>query len=64
MKYTKVEVHSGPDEDGKYLHTRFHMASYHPGHPFGENRIAERAQVFNSTLPGDKEVSRWEGISR
>ncbi len=51
VSYTRVEVHSGPDSRGRYVHTRFWMADYHPGHPGGEHRMAERAQVFNAPLP-------------
>ncbi len=50
--YTRIEIHSGPDSRGRYLHTRFWMADYHPGHPDGEHRRAERGQVFNAPLPG------------
>ena len=49
--YTRIEIHSGPDRQGRYFHTRFWMADYHPGHPDGEYRRAERAQVFNAPLP-------------
>lgn len=51
MTYTRIEIHSGPDERGRYHYTRFWMADYHPGHPDGEYRRAERAQHFHAPLP-------------
>lgn len=47
----RIEVHSGPDEQGRYVYTLFWMADYHPGHPLGEHRLAERAQIFKAPLP-------------
>jgi hypothetical protein len=47
----RVEVHSGPDSLGRYSYTLFWEADYHPGHPEGENRRAERGQCFFGPLP-------------
>jgi len=47
----RIEIHAGPDERGRYLYTLLWTADYHPGHPLGENRIAERGQVFFAPLP-------------
>ena len=51
---TRIEIISGPDDLGRYVHFRFWMADYHPGHPDGEHRLAERGQVFRSRLPPRK----------
>jgi hypothetical protein len=48
---TRTVIHSGPDDRGRYLYTLLWTADYHPGHPLGENRIAERGQVFFAPLP-------------
>ena len=40
------EIHSGPNRFGEYCFTLFWWADYHPGHPLGEYRHAERGQVF------------------
>lgn len=48
----RVEIHSGPDELGRYHYTLFWMADYHPGDPRGEHRYSERGQVFHAPLPG------------
>jgi len=64
----RIEVHSGPDSHGRYVHTRYWMAEYHPGHPDGEYRLTERGQVFHSVLPtptpeDDHEYDEgWDGI--
>lgn len=55
--YTRVEIFSGPDEQGRYGHFRYWMSDYHPGHPKGEYRTAERGQVHFSALP-DCEATR------
>ncbi len=49
-KTGRVEIHGGPDERGRYRFTLYWMASYHPGHPDGENRDAERGQEFHCSL--------------
>jgi len=47
MTPTRIEYHdAGPDEQGRRRFTLFWMADYHPGHPLGEYRTAERGQVF------------------
>lgn len=42
----RIEVHTKPDSRGRQQFSKFWMADYHPGHPKGEHRIAERGQVF------------------
>ena len=42
----RIEIHAGPNRNGAYHFTVFWMADYHPGHPLGENRWAERGQGF------------------
>lgn len=42
----KIVYHSLPDKDGRCRFTLSWLADYHPGHPLGEHRIAERAQGF------------------
>lgn len=44
----RIEYASGSDKDGKCRFTLFWMADYHPGHPKGENRLAERGQAFHA----------------
>ena len=46
MKETRIEYLSRSDQWGRCRFTLFWMADYHPGHPLGENRHAERGQVF------------------
>jgi hypothetical protein len=42
----RIDIHEGPYQDGTYMYTLYWMAEYHPGHPEGEYRRAERGQVF------------------
>ena len=49
-KYTRIEVVSGPDAMGRYVHFRYWLADYHPGHPDGENR-SSRAGADISRRP-------------
>jgi hypothetical protein len=51
MSRDRIAVHRGPDERGRYVYTRFWIADYHPGHPDGEYRRAERGQVFHAAMP-------------
>lgn len=46
MKAHRAEVYRGPDSLGRYSYAVAWMADYHPGHPKGENRRAERWQHF------------------
>lgn len=46
-----VEIHSGPDDRGRYSYTLYWMADYHPGHPDGEYGWRERGQCFFGPLP-------------
>jgi len=55
---SRVEIHSGPDSLGRYQYTLFRMASYHPGDPAGEYRVAERAQEFFGRLPVAEEGAK------
>lgn len=55
MKYTRIEILSEPDKDGKTLHFRYWMSDYHPGHPKGEHGWRERGQIFRTILPDKKE---------
>lgn len=41
-----MEITSKPDDMGRCSFTLFWFADYHPGHPKGEHRHAERAQCF------------------
>lgn len=63
MNATRIEYHSKSDEDGKCSFSLFWMATYHPGHPLGENRLAERGQSFRADprkhgFPRPEEVSK------
>ena len=44
----RIEYYSKPNpKDGNRCHfALFWMADYHPGHPDGEHRVAERGQHF------------------
>ena len=43
----RIEYHdTGSDDYGRRRFTVFWMADYHPGHPDGEYRTAERGQGF------------------
>jgi hypothetical protein len=42
----RIEYHTLPDKYNKCAFTLYWMADYHPGHPDGEYRTAERGQVF------------------
>lgn len=46
MNNMRIEYHSQPDDLGRCEFTLFWMDDYHPGHPLGENRTAERGQCF------------------
>ena len=59
-KYTRIEVVSGPDAMGRYGHFRYWLADYHPGHPDGENRRAERGHIFHAALPNPEEMQTQE----
>lgn len=45
---TRIEYHSPTDEKGECSFSLFWMADYHPGHPQGEHRTAERGQCFRA----------------
>jgi len=42
----RIEIYEGPDRRGRFHYALFWWADYHPGHPLGENRLAERGQHF------------------
>jgi hypothetical protein len=42
----RIEIYEGPNKNGYYHIAEFWMADYHPGHPLGEHRVAERGQHF------------------
>lgn len=44
------EIYAGPDERRRYHYALFWCADYHPGHPDGEYRHAERGQHFFSEI--------------
>jgi len=50
MNFTRGEILKGPDSLGHYHYALFWIADYHPGHPDGEHRRAERVQHFFGTL--------------
>lgn len=49
--YRRLELYDGPDRHGRYHYALFWLADYHPGHPAGEDRIAERGQHFFGVPP-------------
>lgn len=51
-QFTRIEVYEGPNREGNYHFALFWMADYHPGHPDGEYRTAERGQHFLAPLKG------------
>lgn len=53
----RIEIHSGPDRLGRYSYTLYWIATYHPGDPKGEHRVAERGQSFHGPLPDGTELS-------
>jgi len=55
--YTRIEIHSWPDDKGRYSHTRFWMTDYKPGHPDGEYKVREIGQVFFGPLPEQRFLS-------
>lgn len=59
MKYTKIEVFSGPDSKNRYSHIRYGMSDYTPGHPDGEYVRREVGQVFFSKLPERESCARF-----
>ena len=59
MKYTKIEVFSGPDSKNRYGHCRYGMSDYTPGHPDGECVRREVGQVFFSELPPKDSCAEW-----
>ena len=52
------ELYSGPDSQGRYHYALFWIADYHPGHPLGEYRRAERGQHFFGVPPDGVEWVR------
>lgn len=48
LKGSRIEYHSLTDEWGRCHFSLHWMADYHPGHPDGEYRRAERGQHFNA----------------
>ena len=44
----RIEYHSKSDLLGRCTFTLYWMTNYHPGDPKGENRIAERGQVYRA----------------
>lgn len=60
----RIVYHSGPDEQDRCHFTLYWFADYHPGHPAGEYRHAERAQCFHAdprpygfAMPDEKELT-------
>ena len=49
--FVRLELYAGPDELGRYAYALYWEADYHPGHPDGEYRHAERGQHFHAPLP-------------
>lgn len=56
----RIEIYNGPDEEGRYSYAMFWVADYHPGHPDGEHRVAERGQVFFSKLPKEEDREAYK----
>jgi len=56
----RVEVYAGPNRGGEYHYAIFWMADYHPGHPEGEYRIAERGQHYLASLDSIPKDIKWE----
>ena len=46
MNARRIEYHSLSDDLGRCQFTLYWTADYHPGHPLGEYRTAERGQRF------------------
>ena len=44
----RIEYLSKTDDRGRCSFLLYWMADYHPGHPDGENRVAERGQCFRA----------------
>jgi hypothetical protein len=59
-RFTRCEIYDGPDGAGKYRYALFWTATYHPGHPDGENALRERGQHFRAELPEKKDVVTWD----
>ena len=57
----RCEIYDGPDARGRYHYALFWMAGYHPGHPAGEYRWAERGQHFFGQPPDDVPQTRVWG---
>lgn len=55
------EIYSGPDKWGYYHFALFWMADYHPGHPDGEHRLAERGQHYYAEAPQYPNVT-WKDL--
>lgn len=60
MRKFRIAIVSGPDELDRYVYFLYWMADYHPGHPHGEHRLAERGQLFKATLPDPKTLKNPE----
>lgn len=56
---TVAVIHSGPDGQGRYGFTKFWRATYHPGHPDGEHRLAVRGQGYFARKEDHLSVTRW-----
>jgi hypothetical protein len=54
------EIYEGPDDKGRYRYGLFWIADYHPGHPLGEHRVAERGQIRFGKLP--ENVKNWKDL--
>ena len=61
IAYERGEIYSGPDQQGNYHYALFWLADYHPGHPGGEYRIAERGQHYHNMLPPRKTIA-WQDM--
>ena len=51
----RIKIISGPDRLGRYMWFAYWMSDYHPGHPDGEHRWAERGQV-SSGIPSERDI--------
>lgn len=57
MGERRGELFEGPDHRGRYSYALYWMSNYHPGHPDGEYRRAERGQHYFGVPPDN--VKDW-----
>jgi len=63
----RIEYLTESDDKGRCMFFLYWMANYHPGHPDGEYRVAERGQVFYADpmkygFPRPEQVEDWNDV--